>query len=258
MQTTELIAFAVWCFSLAVAGGAMGLVLGNLRAPASVAIASSPAAGLGANIVISGAAAMVGSIGHLRAGRVDWPLVGWMLLPSLAGGALGALLSTAVPERVLLISISAVLLWNAWSLLRRRPRASPPAGTEQGAAPVKHALAVAIAFGVGLLGGFIGLILGSLRIPAMIRHLRQPPHLVVGTNMVLGAGVALAAMLAHLVNPEGAIDGAIVAVGIIASAPGAVIGARLTGRLSEDQLVKAIGITVAVAGLALLARAAAG
>lgn len=231
----------------------MGLVLGNLRAPASVAIATSPAAGLGANIVISGAAATVGSIGHIRAGRVNWRLVAWMLPPSLAGGAFGAVLSTSVPERVLLLSIAFVLLWNARTLLR--PGRAAAGTTPVSSARPSRALAVGIAFGVGVLGGFVGLILGSLRVPAMIRHLREPPHLVVGSNMMLGAGVAMAALLAHVLNPDGTVDGEVVAVGIAASAPGAVIGARFTGRLSEAQLVKAIGITVAVAGTALLVRA---
>lgn len=65
----------------------------------------------------------------------------------------------------------------------------------------------------------------------------------------------MAALLAHVLNPDGTIDSEVVAVGIAASAPGAVVGARFTGRLSEAQLVKAIGVTVAVAGAALLTRA---
>jgi hypothetical protein len=41
---------AAWCFLVAAAGGAVGLVLGNIRLPVIVLAATSPAAGAGANI----------------------------------------------------------------------------------------------------------------------------------------------------------------------------------------------------------------
>src|ERR671914_1912088 len=45
VDALELILFCAWCFLVAVAGGAVGLVLGNIRLPAVLLIASSPAAG---------------------------------------------------------------------------------------------------------------------------------------------------------------------------------------------------------------------
>ena len=44
-------------------------------------------------------------------------------------------------------------------------------------------------------------------------------------------------------------------VGSAASIPGALLGARLTGRLSEEQLLQAIGAVLIVAGLAAAAQA---
>jgi hypothetical protein len=41
----ELIALAVWSFTVSAVGGLVGLVLGNLRLPLVVLLASSPAAG---------------------------------------------------------------------------------------------------------------------------------------------------------------------------------------------------------------------
>ena len=52
---------------MALAGGLAGLVLGNIRLPAVLAAASTPAAGAGANIGISGIAAAAASIAHIRA-----------------------------------------------------------------------------------------------------------------------------------------------------------------------------------------------
>lgn len=39
-------------------------------------------------------------------------------------------------------------------------------------------------------------------------------------------------------------------LGAAASVPGALLGARLTGRVSEVQLVRAIGVALLVAGIA--------
>jgi hypothetical protein len=49
MEAFELIAVAAWCFAVALAGGLVGLVLGNIRLPVVLLAASSPAAGAGAN-----------------------------------------------------------------------------------------------------------------------------------------------------------------------------------------------------------------
>ena len=67
----ELALFAAWCFAVALAGGLVGLVLGNIRLPALLLVASSPAAGAGANIGISAVAATTAGAAHVRAGRVD-------------------------------------------------------------------------------------------------------------------------------------------------------------------------------------------
>jgi uncharacterized membrane protein YfcA len=44
-------------------------------------------------------------------------------------------------------------------------------------------------------------------------------------------------------------------VGAAASIPGALLGARLTGRLSEAQLIRAIAIVLIVAGAAAVVQA---
>ena len=62
----------------------MGLVLGNIRLPAVLLVASSPAAGAGANIGVSGVAALTAAAAHIHAGRINWRLFAWMAPPSMA------------------------------------------------------------------------------------------------------------------------------------------------------------------------------
>lgn len=239
MSGLELTAVAVWSFVVAVAGGAVGLVLGNLRLPLFVAAASSPAAGGGANIAVSGIAAATAGAAHIRAGRVNWRLFGWMAPPSVAGALVGGYLAGRVPKTALLLVIAAVLLYSGLDLLLRRPR---EAHTRQ----EPSVLAAVVSGGViGLLGGFVGLILGSLRMPALLRLVGEPASRAVGTNLAVGVCVGIAGLLGHL--PSAAPDWKLIAVGGAASIPAALLGAQLTGRLSEEALVRTIGVVLVAA-----------
>jgi uncharacterized membrane protein YfcA len=245
MSAPEAVAFAIWCFAVALAGGLVGLVLGNIRLPATLLVASSPASAGGANIAISGVAAATASVAHVRAGRVNWRLFAWMAPPSVAGALAGGYLAGVVPDEAVLFGISVVLLYSGVDLLRRRP---PPRTASASEARLDVRAAVISGAVIGVLGGFVGLILGSLRMPALLRLVGETPGRAVGTNLLVGVCVGVAGLLGHL--ESAAPDPAIVLVGSAASIPGALLGARLTGRLSEAQLVKAIAVVLLVAGVA--------
>ena len=238
---------ALWCFVTALAGGLVGLVLGNIRLPVVVLVASSPAAGAGANIGISALAALGAAITHIRAGRIDWPVFAWMTPPSVAGAAAGGILSAAIPGDALLIAIGATLLVFAIDLLRpRTPTAVRPERTSASAAVLTGAT-------IGLLGGFVGLILGSLRIGALLRFVGSDPFRAVGTNVGVGFCLGVAGVLGHL---SGGVDWTLLAIGAGASVPGSLLGARLTGRLDERQLLLAVGAVLLVAGTATILQGA--
>ena len=93
---------------------------------------------------------------------------------------------------------------------------------------------------IGVLGGIVGLILGSLRMPALIRIVGEGPARAVGTNVTIGFFVGVAGVIGHL--PSEPPDWDLLAVGAAASIPGALLGSRLTGRLSERPLLQAVGV----------------
>jgi hypothetical protein len=240
------VAVALWCFVTAVLGGLVGLVLGNIRLPVIVLAASSPAAGAGANIGVSAVAALTAAVTHVRAGRIDWRVFAWMAPPSIVAALVGGLLSGAVPGNVLLAVIGVTLLVFGADLLR--PRQEPPRRPEA----VNPTAAVLTGAAIGLLGGFVGLILGSLRIGALIRFVGGDTFRAVGTNVAVGFCLGVAGVFGHL---SGGVDWTLLAVGAAASVPGALVGARLTGRLNERQLLRAVGAVLLVAGTALLLQA---
>ena len=244
MDALLLVAVGLWCFVTALAGGLVGLVLGNIRLPVLVLAASSPAAGAGANIGVSAIAALASATAHIRAGRIDWRLFAWMAPPSMLGAVVGGLLSGAVPANALLVVIGVTLLAFGADLVRSKPdgRRADPGGFSARAVILTGAL-------IGLLGGFVGLILGALRLPALLRFVGAEPFRAVGTNAAVGFCLGVAGVFGHL---PGGVDWTLLGVGAATSVPGAIVGARLTGRLDERQLFRAVGVVLLVAGTAMI------
>jgi hypothetical protein len=249
VEALELTALVVWAFAVGLLGGVVGLVLGNLRLPLVVLLASSPAAGAGANVAVSGAAAVASAATHARGGRVNWRLFAWMAPPSLAGGIVGGVASGLLPDRLLLAAIGLVVLYGAVEVLRYR---RPTETQEPGAARTHMTSAAVVGFAVGVLGGFVGLILGSLRLPAMVKWVGVGPYGAVGTNAAVGVVVGVGGLVGHL--PSG-IDWDLFAVAAAGAVPGSYLGARLTGRLSEEVLLRAMAAILVVTGLAMLVQA---
>jgi uncharacterized protein len=242
----DYVLLGAWCFLVALAGGLVGLVLGNIRLPAVLLLSSSPGAGTGANIGISAVAAATASIAHMRAGRVNWRLFAWMAPPSIVGALIGGYVSGVLPGDLLLLAIAAVLLFSAYELLARPDVSRKRPGREGLDIPV----AAVSGFVIGLLGGIVGLILGSLRMPAMVRLIGEEPARAVGTNVTVGFFVGVAGVIGHL--PSGAPDWDVLTVGALASIPGALLGSRLTGRLSDRELLRAVGVVLVVAATAMI------
>jgi uncharacterized membrane protein YfcA len=226
----------------------VGLVLGNIRLPVIVLAASSPAAGAGANIGISALAALAAAVTHIRSGRVDWTLFMWMAPPSIAGAVVGGLVSGAIPGNALLIAIGVTLIVFGLDLLQTRASV-----VQTSAEKVRAPAAVFWGAVIGLLGGFVGLILGALRIGALLRFVGADAFRAVGTNVAVGFCLGVAGVFGH---QNGGVDWTLLGVGAAASIPGSLLGARLTGKLNEQQLLRSIGAILVVAGAAMIVEGA--
>ena len=191
--------------------------------------------------------ALAAAVTHIRAGRIDWRLFAWMAPPSMAGALVGGLVSAKVPADALLVAIGVTLLVFGIDLLRPK-RSSGRAPGEKTASPSAVVVTGAV---IGLLGGFVGLILGALRLPALLRFIGTDAFRAVGTNAAVGFCLGVAGLLGHL---TGGVDWTLLGVGAASSVPGSILGARLTGRLDERQLLRAVGFVLLVAGAALVAQ----
>jgi uncharacterized membrane protein YfcA len=224
----------------------LGLVLGTLRLPLIVLASGSPLAAAGTNIAISAAAAGAGGLKHAREGRVDWRVVAWTAPPSVAGAIAGALVADDLSEALLYGVIAAVLVWSGIDLALRpiaaRPRES-----------LRVARGGVLAFLIGVLGGAVGVILGTLRMPALVRSVGLDVRRAAGTNLVVGFLLGIAGFATHAAGAG--VDWDVLAAGLAGAIPGGWLGARATGRLPENVLRLALGAVLVLVGLVFAVQA---
>lgn len=268
---------ALLSFGLSYLGASVGLVFGQLRLPILVYWLGSPMVGAATSLTISAVAIMVGAARHARGGRVQVRLVATIGIPS----AIAAGLSTQVAPRLdpalvkLFIGLTLIItgLVMTWAIIRppRRDRpdsAAADAGSDAAddvsttSTPERSAaaseedvpqerrphLAAELTIGtvLGAMSGVVGLLLGTLRLPAMLRLGVQPAK-AVGTNMAIGAVTGVVAGSAALL--DGSVDLWAFAIVTPATMLGAFLGASTTGRLDTASLRRLIAWSLLGVGL---------
>lgn len=235
-------------------GGLVGLVLGVVRFPIILSTAeTSIAITAGTNIGISTFGSIAGAIRHLRQSNIHFRIFLIMAASGAAGAFAGSMLTRFFPVQLLLVVIGVIVSYEAFSLItgvRKGKRAGPPR-------PVSNqpnlALESAIGFGVGFLGGIVGLVLGSVRMPAMIAVLKMEPRVAVGTNLAASSVMGAAGLAGHLLNNE--VDFLVLGVMGLTAALGAYIGAKYTNRFSASSLKLIIACVLIFVAIVVLLRA---
>ncbi len=253
-------------FAVGILGGFVGLALGTIRLPAMLLLGMpAPIAG-GTNILVSGLASLSGAIRHLREGRVNLRIVLVMGVPAFIGALIGGFLSDVTREGILILLAGLLVFWQGVEFLimareRRHENATDTnlfGGELSGSAgmftPGRMSAEAGIGLGVGLLGGAVGLILGSIRLPALIRILRVDPRIAAGTNLFIGVLIGASGWVGHVLKGE--VDYALLVLMGGAAMVGSYYGAKLTGRVRLVNLILAMGLVLMVVGIILTVRGA--
>ena len=140
-----------------------------------------------------------------------------------------------LPRSALLGVISAVLLYSSFDLARWTPPARRP---DDGSEPDLDIAAAGRGRAHRAAGRDRRAHPRLPARPALLKIVGERPARVAGTNLAVGFWVGVFGAIGHL--PSAPPDWKVAGLGAAASIPGALIGARLTGRLSEIQLVRAI------------------
>jgi uncharacterized membrane protein YfcA len=230
-------------------GLSLGLVGGGgsiLTVPILVYAIGQPAhVATTTSLAIVGTNALVGVVGHARAGNV-LPKTG---LAFGAAGFLGAVTGTwlnrQVPATILLALFAVVMLAAAAAMLRKRADTSASARSEEYDARGWLKLGLS-GLGTGLMTGFFGVGGGFVIVPALVLVLGLPMRAAVGTSLLIIALNSASGLIARL--GTGGLDWVITLLFILGGAAGVALGVRLAGRLPQRRLTQTFaGLIVLVA-----------
>jgi len=261
---------AISGFAIGFVGGMVGLVLGVVRFPVVLNIETSASVTAGTNLGISTLGAITAALRHYRLGNVHLRLFLILGLTGAAGAFIGSFLTGYVPVSYLLVVIGIIVLYESYVLLKgsrtkeenikkneiiENPKSE---GGENSNRMFVHMqeksifLESVIGFGIGILGGIVGLVLGSIRMPAMISILKMEPRIAVGTNLAASSIMGISGLIGHIINNN--IDYIVLIIMGVGAMIGGYLGARYTNRFSERSLKRIIGLVLIVVAATMFLR----
>jgi uncharacterized protein len=271
-----------------VLSGAFGIGGGLVTTPAIRLLLGFPAliaVGTPLPVILPGA--LTGALTYWRRGSADVRAGVVMGVVGSAGSVAGAWLSQWAGGTLVLIATAVVIAWASVDMLLQHRRAmvagaatatggadagGTPAAVGEGEsdevlAPVGPAAVVVrpssrgplvlvlIGLVAGLYSGFLGLGGGFVIVPGLTRWLGMPVKRAIGTSLVTVAVLSIPGTIAH--SLLGHIDWSLAGLLALGVVPGALIGAKLTGkasdrvvRLSFAALLMVVGVWLAVSEIA--------
>jgi uncharacterized membrane protein YfcA len=202
-----------------------------------------------ASLIVVAVAAAVGAGALARHGHVCWRLALLFSGPAAAGSLLGAVASTAVGGKALILAFIPVMLVAATATWQRA------GGSRQegdGGCPRPPSGQVAAAgLAVGALTGFFGVGGGFIVVPVLTLGFGVSFRRAVATSLVIITLTGAAALASHLVTGA-APDVPLTAALAGSTAVGALAGTLLARRIPQQALGRAFAILVALVAVGLL------
>ena len=244
--------------------------------PSSSSSSSSVSVAAGTNIGVSTFGAAAAAIRHFRQKNISLQTFLIMAATGSTGGFFGSVFTKYIPVTLLLGIIAIIVLYEAFVLIKssrkkkdeemRRNnnnkednnnldlihgpssalRSSPSNPSNISGVHNKKFIFTEsfIGFGIGFVGGLVGLIIGSIRLPAMISVLKMETKVAIGTNLAVSSLTGASSLVGHLIN--GNVDFLMMITMGPATMLGGYMGAKYTNRFSEGSLKLIIGIVLIV------------
>jgi hypothetical protein len=246
-------------------GFLVGLALGALGGGGSIiavpvlvyAAGQEPAAATTTSLLVVGSAALVGVVGHARAGRVRFTAGAVVGLTGIGGSLAGSSLNRSIDGDLLLLGFGLLVLVAAWRMATGCPSctrvgearavAEPdrPGGVLGGSTAVltvqrldaSLALRVALAgTAVGFLTGLFGVGGGFVIVPALTLVLGFPMPQAIGTSLLVIAINAATALVARLGTTD--IEWSVALPFTLAALAGVLTGSGVADRVDAGALVR--------------------
>jgi uncharacterized membrane protein YfcA len=250
-----------------VLSGAFGIGGGLLTTPAIALLLGYPAlVAVGTPLPVIVPGALTGAVSYYRRGLADVRAGVVMALAGTIGSVAGAFLSRIAGGTIVLLATAVVIAGAGADMLLQHYSASGKsvpgeAESDEGLAAIvapapvparRHTVPfVVIGAIAGLYSGFLGLGGGFVVVPALTRWCGMSVKRAIGTSLVTVAMLAIPGTLTHWYL--GHVDWTLALLLAIGVVPGAVIGARLTGRASDRSVRLSFALLLAVVGVWLAA-----
>lgn len=233
-------------------GISLGLLGGGgsiLCVPVLVFVAKMPThLAIPASLVIVGLTSLFAASLHARRGNLSLSAALRFGIPGIFGSIVGARLSHGVPEKILLLSFSTLMLVVGFLMTLRRssPGEQEPTVTKKSASPF---LLLGVGGGIGVLTGFLGVGGGFLIVPALHYLGGLPMHLSVGTSLAVIFINSASGVLGHL-GQVNLFEPALLLF-TAAALFGAMGGTAIGRRVSAASLKRSFGVFVVLVAIAM-------
>ena len=234
-----------------IVGGIGGIALGVVRLPVMTAVGIDPLIAASTNLLVSVLGAVAGSWPAILQNRIVFRVVVVIGIPAVLGSFLGGLFADLVDRVYLLTVVALLLVWSSVAMIiRARAELRNRTATGQddpnaGRGDLNHrtvARESVLGFGIGVIGGAVGLALGVLRMPALVHVLKMKPTLAAGTNLALTILVGMSGFTGHLIS--GRVDWLLVSAIGLPAMIGMFAGSRMGGNVDPTKLRLAVGVVL--------------
>ena len=170
--------------------GLLGVGGGFLIVPTLVLMGESIHVAIGTSLACITISSLASAYTHLRRGAVLFRVVLVKEAFSIPAAFLGAYLSSLLPEAILRTVFAVLLVYLAYSLLKKGNGADGPTAVNYRRVPL-------VGFLAGLMSGLLGISGGILNVPLFHTYVGIPMRYAIGTSSLALFFTALAGAIAH-------------------------------------------------------------
>lgn len=209
---------------------------------------------IGTSLVVDVIASLAVVYTYYRHGNIELRSGIWMLLGSVVGAQLGALVASNLPESGLGIGFGIGMVLMGIVIWRRSHKATEEnlstnedtISKPDWAQIVKAAL---VGVGIGLMTGIMGAGGGMMILFALIFILKFPLHKAIGTSTLIMAVTALSGAAGYAMHGEvDILAGIVIGLGAVF---GGLLSARLANTFSEHRLAQVAGSFFVILGIVM-------
>jgi uncharacterized membrane protein YfcA len=249
-------------FALGLTGGGGSL----LAVPLLVyGLAVAPRDAFGISLAAVGATALIGVVPRLLQHRVEVGTGVWFALAGMLGAPLGTWVAGGVPETVLLVCFSALMVIVASKMWKQSREKAPEAKEDERRSCQRTSdgklrltsrcafLLAVVGLCTGFLSGMFGVGGGFVIVPALVLFSGMPIHRAIATSLLVIVLVSISGVASHLLAGRTIPPGLTITF-ILGGVLGLALGSQLAKRLSGPHLQRVFAGGIVAVALFVVAR----